>query len=58
MKQQQFKILIEAKYCQGVYSIEDLMKFVDIKELTKEEFHSITSYSYDGLKRRKEEWGW
>ena len=32
----------------GVYEIEDVIKYVEFKIITKDEFHSITSYDYDG----------
>lgn len=47
--------LIKSKYEHGVYSLKQMVEFVDMKWLTPDEFHFITSYSYEGLKKSR---GW
>ena len=42
--------LIKFFYEEGVFDLKDVMKYVDSKEITEEEFHTITGYSYKGLK--------
>ncbi len=34
----------------GVYTAEQIMWYVENKNITKEQFHLITGYNYDGLK--------
>lgn len=51
MKQQDSKAIVASKYSEGVYSLYDVFKLVSIKYLTKEEFHQITSFNYDGVKQ-------
>ena len=43
--------LIRYKYEIGVYTLIQLMKFVEMRWITKHQFHQITSYSYEGLKK-------
>ena len=42
--------LIQYKYEHGVYTIKDMIDFVDKGIITEEEFHSITRLYYDGVK--------
>ena len=42
--------LIEYMYHSGVYNIEDMIIYVNMGNITKEQFHFITGYDYDGLK--------
>ena len=46
---------IQTGYESRVYTLKDLIDFVDKKIITKEEFHWITGYSYEGLKKTR---GW
>jgi len=43
--------LIRHKYETGVYSLKQMIEFVEERTITEEEFHWITSYSYKGLKK-------
>jgi len=38
------------KYSMGIYSLKQLMQLVEKNKLSKDMFHFITTYSYDGLK--------
>lgn len=42
--------LIEHMYHSGVYNIKDVIAYVETGNITKEEFHSITGYNYNGVK--------
>lgn len=42
-------------YENGVYTLRELVEFVDKKMITEEEFHWITNYSYQGIKKTR---GW
>ena len=42
--------LIEHMYHSGVYNIEDVIVYVNMGNITEEEFHSITGYDYNGMK--------
>lgn len=44
--------LIKFKYNKGVYSLEEMCKFVENNLITEEDFHSITGYNYKGIKER------
>ena len=46
---------IQAGYESRLYRLKELVEFVDKKIITKEEFHWITGYSYEGLKKLR---GW
>ena len=46
---------IKSGYESRVYTLRDLVEFVDKGIITEEEFHWITSYSYKGLKKSR---GW
>ena len=47
--------IIRNKYDKGVYSLRQLVEFVDKKWITKKQFHFITTYSYEALKKSR---GW
>ena len=36
------------------YTLKDLIEFVEKKMISKEEFHWITGYSYEGLKKTRD----
>lgn len=55
MEQQEDIKLIEYKYNNGIYNLHDVFNLVKEGYLTKEAFHWVTFYSYDGLKRQR---GW
>ena len=42
--------LIKCLFEYGVYSAKEVMWYVENGNITKDEFHFITSYNYDGLK--------
>ncbi len=42
--------LLQYMYEHGIYTLEDLMQYVDNGNITKEQFHSITRMYYDGVK--------
>lgn len=44
---------IKSGYELRVYTLEDLMEFVEKKMITEEEFHWITSYSYEGIQKNR-----
>ena len=54
MLQEKSKI-IEDKYKSGLYSLRAMIELVEKGWITKEEFHFITDYSYEGLKKSR---GW
>lgn len=43
--------LIKYKFEMGVYSLEQMCSFVEKKIITEEDFHYITSYNYQGIKK-------
>ena len=45
--------LIKFKYEHCVYTLFDLIEFVEKGYITEEEFHFITSFSYQGVKNKK-----
>lgn len=47
--------LIKYMFDHGVYSAKDLLIYVDIGNITKDDFHRITRYDYDGYKSLLEE---
>lgn len=47
MSYNQIKYLYET----GCYSAEDVAAYVQMGMLTNDEFHSITGYSYEGIKK-------
>lgn len=42
--------LIKHMFEHGVYSAKDLLTYVDMGNITKDEYHFITGYNYDGYK--------
>ena len=46
---------IRCKYDHGIYDLRYVFDLVGTLVITKEQFHSITSYNYDGLKKTR---GW
>jgi len=54
IKQENF-VTVKNKYEAGAYSLRAMIELVESGKLTKEEFHFITDYSYDGLKKSR---GW
>ena len=45
--------VIQWKYDRGIYSLRQVLDMVSALKITKEQFHSITSYNYDGLKKTR-----
>lgn len=43
--------LIKYKYERGAYTLEKMVKFVEEGKITEKEFHQITSYNYQGIKK-------
>lgn len=43
--------LIKYKYERGAYTLEKMIKFVEEGKITEKEFHQITSYNYQGIKK-------
>lgn len=43
--------LIKYFYEMGVYSVQEMIKYVEDKTITEEEFHIITGYNYQGIKK-------
>jgi len=54
MKQEDFYV-IKYKYDSRVYSLKYIFDLTTNRQLTKEEFHLITTYNYEGI---KEDRGW
>ena len=52
MKQESFE-LIRYKYIAGVYSLREMIEFVEKGWITAEQFHVITSYSYRGVTNKR-----
>lgn len=42
--------LIKYKYEMGVYTLKQMCEFVEKNYISKDEFHWITDYNYDGIK--------
>ena len=42
--------MIEYWFEHGIYTAEQIMWYVDNGNITKDDFHFITGYNYDGLK--------
>lgn len=53
MEYQESFELIRHKYFSGVYSLKEMIEFVEKKWITAEQFHSITSYSYKGVTKKE-----
>ena len=41
--------MMEYKWQQGIYNLQYMMKLVEDKKITKEDFFSITRFSYQGI---------
>ena len=46
--------LIKRKYDFGVYSLEDMCKLVENRIINEDQFHFITTYSYQGIKKERD----
>ena len=46
-------LLTKYKWDNGIYKIEDVIKAVEEKKITKQDFLQITRYNYDGFKENK-----
>lgn len=55
MENQESVALIQHKFENGVYSLRQMVEFVEKKWITKDDFHWITSYNYEGVKKSR---GW
>lgn len=44
--------LIRFKYEAGVYDLNMMCQLVEDHNITKEEFHDITTYNYEGVKEK------
>lgn len=42
------KEMIKWLYESGVYSLDDMVEYVKLGIITKDDFHLITRYNYDG----------
>lgn len=42
--------LIKYKFEMGVYSLEQMCKFIEQNLITEYDFHNITPYNYQGIK--------
>lgn len=47
--------IIKFKYESGVYSLKYVFILVELGVITKDQFHYITTYDYDGVKEMR---GW
>ena len=54
MKNEKFDV-IRYKYLTGIYNLNKMIQLVDERRITKEEFHFITTYSYETIKERVSE---
>lgn len=43
-------MIIQYKWQHGVYGLEDMMRFVENKILSKQQFFEITRYNYNDVK--------
>ena len=53
MTQESF-FIVRYRYEMGVYSLQQMIEFVDKQWITRKQFKEITSYSYEGLTDKKE----
>lgn len=44
-------LLIKYKYERGAYTLEKMMDLVKENKISEDEFHQITGYNYQGLKK-------
>lgn len=47
--------LVKYKFDMGAYSLDEMILMVEKKLITEEEFRSITSYHYQGIKESRTE---
>ena len=47
--------MIDFWFTHGIYTAAQIMWYVDNGNITKDEFHFITGYNYDGLKSSLEQ---
>lgn len=45
--------LIKYKFEMGVYSLEKMLELVEKEQISEKDFKWITSYSYQGIKERR-----
>lgn len=45
--------IVQYKWSNGVYSLEDMMLLVKYKQITPEQFFEITRYDYEGVKKER-----
>lgn len=50
-----FMDIIKKLYELGAMNLKQVFDLTTVRRITKEQFHSITSYDYDGVKEQK---GW
>lgn len=48
------KFLLKYMWEYGVYSLHQMFNMVKEKKITEEEFHDITRYNYQGIKKTRE----
>lgn len=46
--------LLKSMWEDGVYSLHQIFDMVKENRITKEEFHDITRYNYQGIKKTRE----
>ena len=46
--------LIEYKWQQGVYTLQQMMRMVENHIITKDQFFELTRFYYDGVKKSKQ----
>ena len=46
--------LLKYKWEYGVYSLKQIFDMVKENKITEEEFHEITRYNYQGIKKSRE----
>lgn len=42
--------IIKYKYNTGVFDVEDILQYVEMGNITKDDFKDITRYNYDGYR--------
>lgn len=46
--------LFKVMWNYGVYSLKELFDLIKKEKMTEEEFHDITGYNYQGIKKSRE----
>lgn len=54
MKHEEKISLLKIMWDYGVYSLQELFDMAKKEKITKEEFHNITGYNYEGIKKSRE----